>query len=118
MFNNMKIEQLQNLKKEVEVAVKLLLGEKLRKLILYGSYARGDFHNDSDVDFAVVTDIELEQINIFDEKLAEICLELSLKYDVVVTIILISEKNFNGYCDILPYYRNLVKEGIPVYGIQ
>lgn len=114
----MKIEKLDNLKKEVELAVKLLIGERIRKVILYGSYARGDFHKDSGIDFAVVADIELEQINILDEELAEICLELSLKYDVVVTIVLISEKYFNGYREILPYYRNLVKEGIPIYGIQ
>lgn len=114
----MKIEQIDELKKDVEDAVKKLLGDKLRKIVLYGSYARGDYDEESDIDFAAIADISLEEINEFDEPLGDISCDLSLKYDVVVSIMFLSEENFNGYRDILPYYTNIVKEGIPFYGIQ
>jgi predicted nucleotidyltransferase len=35
-----------------------LYGERLSKIILYGSYARGDFHEESDIDFLVVLNDE------------------------------------------------------------
>ncbi|MEW6508736.1 MAG: nucleotidyltransferase domain-containing protein [Bacteroidota bacterium] len=114
----MKIEQLDELKKELEVAVKKLLGDKLKRVILYGSYARGDYDDESDIDFAAFANVTLSQINEYDDELADVCLELSLKYNVVVSIMIISEDNFNGYREILPYYSNLVKEGIPIYGVQ
>jgi predicted nucleotidyltransferase len=114
----MKIEQLDELKKELEVAVKKLLGDKLKRVILYGSYARGDYDDESDIDFAAFANVTLIQINEYDDELADVCLELSLKYNVVVSIMIISEDNFNGYREILPYYSNIVKEGIPIYGIQ
>jgi predicted nucleotidyltransferase len=34
-----------------------LYGSGLESLILFGSYARGDYHNDSDVDFAIILKI-------------------------------------------------------------
>lgn len=114
----MKINQLYDLKNDVEGAVKNLLNEKLRRVILYGSYARGDYDKESDIDFAVIANVSLLQINEYDDKLAEVCLELSLKYDVLVSVMIISEENFNGYREILPYYSHIVKEGIPIYGIQ
>ncbi|MEW6193997.1 MAG: nucleotidyltransferase domain-containing protein [Bacteroidota bacterium] len=114
----MKIEQIEELKKELEEAVKRLLSDKLKKIVLYGSYARGDYDKESDIDFAVIASVTLQQINEYDDELADICLDLSLKYDVLVSVMIISEENFNGYHEILPCYSNLVKEGIPIYGIQ
>lgn len=114
----MKIEKLENLKKDVEKSVGELLGEKLRKVILYGSYARGDFDSESDVDFAVIADVDIIEISSYDNLVGEACFELSLKYDVVISIIIISEGNFADYRDILPFYSSIVKEGISFYGVS
>ena len=46
--------QLQRLSQEVKQALTELYGERLDRVILYGSYARGDFHAESDVDYLVV----------------------------------------------------------------
>lgn len=41
-----------------------LYGERLAKIVLYGSYARGDFHEESDIDFLVVlNDDDVENLN-------------------------------------------------------
>ena len=40
--------------KAVKEQLQLLYGDRLAKVILYGSYARGDFHEESDIDFLVV----------------------------------------------------------------
>ena len=33
-----------------------LLGDRLKKVILYGSYARGDYSENSDIDIMILTD--------------------------------------------------------------
>jgi uncharacterized protein len=40
--------------KAVKAELQRLYGDRLAKVILYGSYARGDFRGDSDIDFLVV----------------------------------------------------------------
>ena len=47
-------EQLQALSQEVKQVLTELYGDRLDRVILYGSYARGDFHAESDVDYMVV----------------------------------------------------------------
>ena len=45
--------------------VRRILGKNLKQVILYGSYARGDYTEDSDIDIMVLTtltDKEIEQI--------------------------------------------------------
>jgi uncharacterized protein len=39
------------------------LGEKLEKVILFGSYARGDYDEESDIDIMVIADIALGEAN-------------------------------------------------------
>ncbi|MEW6703157.1 MAG: nucleotidyltransferase domain-containing protein [Bacteroidota bacterium] len=112
----MKIEQLDELKKDVEEAVKKLLGDKLRSIVLYGSYARGDYDLESDIDFAAITNIKNEDLNAFTNEIGEIITDLTLKYGILVTLILLNEETFNRYGTILPFYNNIVKEGIALYG--
>ena len=38
--------------------VKVLLDDRLKKVILYGSYARGDYNNSSDIDMMILTDFK------------------------------------------------------------
>lgn len=45
---------LEKITAEFKVNMQQLYGERLDKVILYGSYARGDFHENSDIDFLVV----------------------------------------------------------------
>lgn len=54
--------------------VKEILEDKLSKVILYGSYARGDYRENSDIDIMVLTtltdvEIEREEKKIFDLEL-------------------------------------------------
>ena len=48
--------------------VKKILGDRLKKVILYGSYARGDYNKKSDVDIMILTDLSFEEIEDFLKK--------------------------------------------------
>ena len=107
---------LKELKDDVEDAAKELLGEKLSKVVLYGSFARGDFDADSDIDFAFISTIPNNNIPSYNKSIGEITSELSIKYGILVSTIIISTETLNEYKDVLPFYMNLLKEGKIIYG--
>lgn len=112
----MKIEQLDKLKKDVEAAVKSLLGDKLCRIVLYGSYARGEFDTESDIDFAAIANVELSEIDKYHDDFVKIELELSLNYNIDVSILIISNSHLVRYGNVVGYYDNMIKEGKVLYG--
>ena len=54
----MKRSELDIVLKELTEQIYDLLGDKLDKVVLYGSYARGDNTEESDVDVLVLTNME------------------------------------------------------------
>lgn len=112
-MKNLNIEEI---KKDVEKLAIEFFGELLDKVILYGSFARGDYDEESDVDFAVFLNIEESKISNYMNEVTEITSKLSIKYGIIVSLILVSNFTFDRYKDVLPFYKNLVKEGKVVYG--
>ena len=89
-----------------------IYGKKLCYAYLYGSYARGDFDAESDVDILVTVDMDKPEGGDYFYKIAKLSNRLSLDYDVTVSISVKSEKHFKEYSNILPFYSNVLKEGI------
>ena len=95
-----------------------LFGEKLRKIILYGSYAKNLHDKESDIDFIVLVDDTEENLRKSKYLIADIMSDLTLNYDILVSI---TEETYNRYrefSDILPYYKNISEEGVEIYGKQ
>jgi len=101
---------------KVLTAAKDTLGEKLDKVILFGSYARGDFDSDSDIDFFVLADIPHDEANRWSNSIDDRLSDLWFDYDLLVCIHLTSKVMFNRYFNVLPYYQNVVKEGVELHG--
>jgi len=90
------------------------LGEKLEKVILYGSYARGDNVDDSDIDILVVADIPADKAWETRMKISKLTGWLDLAYDVLVSLHVTDSATFCKYADDLPFYYNVMKEGVIV----
>ena len=84
----------------------------LQDVFLYGSYARGDYDSDSDIDFLVTVDLSYSEIEKFRRKIAKISSELSLEYDILVSLHVHPLQQFKEYSTVLPFYKNILKEGI------
>lgn len=79
---------------------------------LYGSYARGNHTNESDIDIMLTVDMQTAEIAEQRTAIASVTSNLSLKYDVTVSVTVKSIEQFEKYSDILPYYKNVLSEGI------
>ena len=81
---------------------------------LYGSYARGDYRKDSDVDIMLISPLSEEEIRQRRRAVSNIVGELCLDHDVTISVALRSKAQFLPHS--LPYYQNVVSEGIRYTG--
>lgn len=75
----------------------LLFGEKMNEAILYGSYASGDYHEESDVDIALLLNINRQKLNEYNMPLAHVMTEIFMEFDVLVNIVCIPVDEFYKY---------------------
>jgi len=102
----MEIEQI--LKKFKEEA-KELYSKRLKKIILYGSCARGQATRDSDIDLAIVLEGDVvagEEI----DRLIDVITDINLSYGVLLSVYPVSEGDYNSVNS--PLLLNIRKEGI------
>ncbi len=92
--------------------VKKIYGDKLDKIILYGSRARGDYRPDSDFDIMILTSM-LQSLE-FDKKFTKVA-EASYYPDVEINPTAQNTEFFNKWSNASPFYKNIVKEGKVLY---
>ncbi len=103
--------ELTELLKELRSALDRLYGPRLQGLFLFGSYARGDHRQGSDVDVAMILDD-------FDRPWPEIertgpeVSRLSLQFGVTISLIPVRAKDWSGRAT--PLLLALRAEGVPV----
>lgn len=95
--------------------IQKLYGQHLRTIILYGSYARGDFREDSDVDIMVLVDLPSEKLDEYSDALAEIDFEYNVDYDIWMMPVVKNIEHFNHWVKAYPFYSNVQKEGVILY---
>ncbi len=92
-----------------------LFGDKLKKIILYGSYANNKETSESDIDFFVLVDDNDVNLQKSRYKIADVMTELSLQYDVLVSITEETCRKYEKYSECLPFYKNISRSGIEIY---
>lgn len=92
-----------------------IYGKHIKQIILYGSYARGDFHSDSDVDIMVLVDLPDAQIESYSDILSEVGFDYNVKYDMWFMPVVKNAQHFGQWCTVYPFYSNVMKEGIILY---
>ena len=93
---------------------KSVFEDKLNSVILYGSYARGDFDSESDIDIMIIADILPEEINQYTSQLRDQIYQFELENDCVISLCVVSKSIFERYKNIVPFYQNVLKEGEPL----
>ena len=59
---------------------------RIHDAYLYGSYARGDFNSESDIDILLTVDLEQAEIAKHRNDVAKVTSRLSLEHDITVSV--------------------------------
>ncbi|MCC8164381.1 MAG: nucleotidyltransferase domain-containing protein [Lachnospiraceae bacterium] len=108
--------ELNTILNELAKSYRAVYGDNLYKIILYGSYARGDYRDDSDIDVAALVKGSRQELQDDLKTVWERANDLELKYEILVSPTVIPVDEFERYKNDLPYYRNIDNEGILVDG--
>ena len=104
------------IKQEATELVQRLLKEELLEVILYGSCARGDYLEDSDVDIALITRCNRIEAQKYSSGLADIATELAMRYFAVVNFVCLPNNEFQEKKVWYAYFQNIDTEGEVLYG--
>ncbi len=109
-------EQINVITKEIVDEVIHLLQKNVYKIVLYGSYARGDFTEESDIDILILLNCSKEQVMMYRKQVSRLSSRIGLKNDIEISLLLRDKETFERGKDILPFYKNIKQEGIEIYG--
>lgn len=104
-----------DIRKEIERfmnEVQQLLGNRLKKVILYGSYARGDYNKQSDVDIMILADLSFEEIEEYRDRISDIAYDIELETGIIVSPVIKNVDKYNAKVQFVPFYKNVQKEGV------
>jgi predicted nucleotidyltransferase len=87
----------------------------LEKVVLFGSYARGDYHEDSDIDVMILADIQPEDVDKTRDQIHDLTFYLDLEYNVVICLHIVCSAIFHKYLDTMPFFMNVRKDGVELY---
>lgn len=85
---------MQDLIEQYIEAVKKIYGSHVRQIILYGSYARGDFRSDSDVDIMILLDLSDLELKAYRQQLSYMTYDFNMDHDLDIKPIAKSEAHF------------------------
>ena len=101
---------------EFVYGVYAMLGDRVKKIILYGSYARGDYNEHSDIDIMILTDLTNDEILEYRTKVSDFAYDIELENNVMFSPLIKNIDRFNYWLDVQPFYQNVLREGVVMYG--
>lgn len=106
--------ELNTILQQMSKVYRAVYGENVVRIILYGSYARGDNQKDSDIDIVAIVRGERAELQERLKKIWDTSSELELEYGTLVSPTVIPFAEFEKYKEDLPYYRNIENEGVDI----
>ena len=107
--------------KKIEDLLKLYRAEvenvteaKVKKVILYGSYARGDFRPDSDIDVMILVDTDRAGVSPLEKKICDVTYDFNDEHGTDIMPVVQSNTHFDYWKKADMFYRNVEKDGVVI----
>lgn len=110
-------EENENVKMIIEMYVaeiKKILGNDFIRAMVYGSVARGDDTEESDIDIAIFTERPEKDFYDLIDAIAEPTFEYNVKYNVILSPVFENIDCFKERLSYVPFYQNIEREGINI----
>jgi len=109
-------ENVRQLLTELTGEMEKLYQDKLRQVILFGSYAREQQEDDSDLDIMVLVDENTDILRRNHQMISALMASMQLKYGVLPSVIDLNYDFFNRHKAFVPFYGAVAHEGKVLYG--
>ena len=92
--------------------INTIYGDSIDKIVLYGSYARGEQTDESDVDIAVILKDDDDKRH---DMMTDVIVDYELDQNVTLSVITLDSAHYKQWKRLLPFYTNVEKEGIVLW---
>ena len=98
----------------------ILSNDGINILGVFGSYARGDYNENSDIDIMILTDLTNEEIIEYRELVSNIAfdIEFDTNFEVMISPLVKNIEKFEYWLKALPFYMNVQREGVVLSGTE
>ena len=102
-----------DMKDELIRSLTEIFKENIKMIILYGSVARNEAKDDSDIDIAIIIKNDMDEKT--QEQFIRWSADMDIRFDKVFSIIDIQEEKLEQWGNVLPFYKNVQEEGIVLW---
>ena len=106
---------LEKIKKMIVEEIPKVMKKDCRQIVLYGSYARGDYSEDSDVDVAIITACDREHAKEYNDSIDSVAADIGIDTLAVVNFVCLPYVEYEGKKTWYPYFKNIAREGVLLY---
>ena len=106
-----------NLEQYVE-GIRKIYGKMLWEVILYGSYAKGNYDvTDSDIDIMILLDGQEDEVKMHRHDLSDWTYDFNEEHQLDIKPIAKMHQEFTKWEKEYPFYRSIRKDGVKLYGV-
>ena len=105
-------DRIHNIVYQFSQELKKIIGKNLSKIIVYGSYARGDYNCNSDVDIMILVKMSNSDIKKIENQVYDLAFEIEMNTGIDISPIIKNESEYEYWLDTLPFYKNISDEGV------
>ena len=98
---------------ELVEGIRQVMPDQIISIVLYGSVARGTATNESDIDIAIIVKDKLDSAT--EDALSDVIVDLNLKYDKVFSMVDIQDEELKRWGNVLPFFKNVAKDGVVLW---
>lgn len=109
-------DRIHNIIYQFSQQLKDIMESKLTKVIVYGSYARGDYNSSSDVDVMILVKMSDNEIKKIENQVYDLAFDIEMDTGVDISPIIKNEEQYEYWLDTLPFYKNIHEERVIVNG--
>lgn len=117
-IGELRVEAPRNIQEHLNTYVqelKKIYKDSLQQVILYGSYARGDYNEDSDIDVMILLKMSDMHIKDYANELMDITYEFNLNHNMEINPIAKDKVEFEKWNVNYPFYANIKRDGVILY---
>lgn len=107
-------EKISNILQKYRSEMSKIFGESLVEVIVYGSYARGDFTVDSDIDIMILTQLDGKELERYEDMVSDKTYDFNWENNVQIMPITKNIEHFQYWKNAYMFYKNVAEEGVAV----